>query len=157
PLTSELAAGCRACIEALLKASPAEAWLAELLRGLPESKELYRDPEHGFVLLAHAEPPDCYRPPHDHGRSWGIYGVQQGEMEIGTYARLQGTAGRVRLVQREAYLVRPSEARVYLPGDIHDTLCTAGPVLYYRLTSRDLKRDEAEGHAVTRYAGQDGV
>jgi hypothetical protein len=157
PLTSELVAGCCAGIEALLKAPATEAWLAELQADLPESKELYRDPGHGFVLLAHAESLGRYRPPHDHGRGWVIYAVQQGEMEVGTYGRVQDPNGRVRLVRRETYRVRSGETRVYLPGDIHDTQCTADSVLYYRFTSRDLKKDETEGHRVTRYFEQNGV
>jgi hypothetical protein len=157
PLTSELVASCRAGIEALLKAPPAEAWLAELQRGLPESRELYRDPEHGFVLLAHAETKGLYRSPHDHGRGWVIYAVQRGEMEIGTYSCVQTPDESVRLVRREAYRVRPGEARVYLPGDIHDTRCTADSVLYYRFTDRDLKKDETEGYPMTRYVEQNGV
>lgn len=156
PLTSELVANCRARIEELLKAPATETWLVALQRDLPESKELYRDPAHGFVLSAHAELLGRYRPPHDHGRGWVVYAVQQGEMEIGTYLRLQDPDGGVRLVQREAYRVRPGEARVYLPGDIHDTRCTAGPVLYYRFTDRDLKKEENEGHPVTRYVEQAG-
>jgi len=156
PLTSELIAGCRARIEALLSAPVSEAWLAELQRGLPESKELYRDPEHGFVLLAHAETKGLYRSPHDHDRGWVIYAVQQGEMEVGTYARVQDTDGGVRLVRREAYRVRPGQAKVYLPGDIHDTRCTADTVLYYRFTERDLKK-EREAHHMTQYVERNGV
>jgi hypothetical protein len=64
---------------------------------------------------------------------------------------------RVRLVRREAYPVRPGEARVYLPGDIHDTRCTAGPVLYYRFTERDLTKEEREEHRVTRYVEREGI
>ena len=36
-------------------AQAAEGWLAALLRDAPANQELYRDPLHGFVLLAHAE------------------------------------------------------------------------------------------------------
>ena len=39
-----------------------------------------------------------------------------------------------------------------VPGDIHDTRCTAGPLLLFRLTSRDLKKEK-----VTRYAQRDGI
>jgi hypothetical protein len=151
PLTSELVATCLAQIEELLKAPATEAWLAELQRILPDSSELYRDAAHGFVLLAHAESAGRHRTPHDHGRGWVIYGVQQGEMEIRTFVRVQDSGGPVRLVQREAYRLRTGEAKVYLPGDIHDTRCTVGPVLYYRLTDRDLKKEESQGHPVTRY------
>jgi hypothetical protein len=157
PLTSELVAASRARIETLLKAPASEAWLANLERDLPEAKVLHRDAINGFVLLAHAEMQGRFRPPHDHGRGWVIYAVQQGEMEIRTYGRIEGPNGQVRLVLREAYSLRPGESRVYLPGDIHDTRCTTGPVLYYRFTDRDLKKDESEGHAITRYVEQDGA
>ncbi|HET7888081.1 MAG TPA: hypothetical protein VFL62_17795 [Bradyrhizobium sp.] len=156
PLTSELVGGCCARIETLLKAQPTEPWLASLQRELPEQSELYRDPAHGFLLLAHAEERGRFRPPHDHGRGWVIYGVQQGEMEIRTYARVVESDGQTRLVLREAYLVQPGEVRVYLPGDIHDTRCTKGPVLYYRFTDRDLRKEESQGHAMTRYVECDG-
>jgi hypothetical protein len=157
PLSSEVAGSCRGYIEELLKARATEEWLAELLRDLPEYRELYRDPAHGFLLLAHAESVGRYRPPHDHGRGWVIYAVQQGEMEIGTYVRVQDLNGRVRLVKREAYLVRPGQAKVYLPGDIHDTRCTSETVLYYRFTDRDMRKEEKEERRVTRYVEQDGV
>lgn len=156
PLTSELVADCRARIEDLLRAPVTEEWLAELQRELPASRELYRDREHGFMLLAHAETKGLYRSPHDHGRGWVIYAVVQGEMEIGTYSRVQAPDGSVRLVRREAYRVRPGEAKVYLPGDIHDTRCTADAVLYLRFTERDLKKERAEHH-MTQYVERDGV
>jgi hypothetical protein len=157
PLTSELVTGSRARLEALEKASPAESWLMELKRDLPETRELYRDPACGFVLLAHAELPGRFRSPHDHGRGWVIYGVQSGEMEIRTYGRVECRGGRTRLVLRDTYRLRAGESRVYLPGDIHDTRCTAAPVLYYRFTDRDLKKEESEGHPITRYVEQDGA
>jgi hypothetical protein len=157
PLTSELVAESRARLEVLQKAPASEPWLAELKQDLPENRELYRDSAHGFVLLVHAEEFGRFRPPHDHGRGWVIYGVQQGEMEIRTYGRVQEDDGKFRLVLRETYRLSPGETRVYLPGDIHDTRCTAGPVLYYRFTDRDLKREEGEGHPITRYIEQDGA
>jgi hypothetical protein len=156
PLTSELVACCKSRIEELAEAPATENWLAALQKDLPESRELIRDPEHGFVLLAHAESSGRYRPPHDHGRGWVIYAVQQGEMEVGTYARVLDPNGSARLVRREAYRLRPGQAKVYLPGDIHDTRCASGSVLYYRFTDRDLKKEEREGHRATRYVERDG-
>lgn len=152
PLTSEVVAGCRDQLAELLKASATEDWLAALLRDQPANQELYRDPEHGFLLLAHTEAPGLYRPPHDHGKGWVIYAVQQGETEMGTYVRLQDESGKLQLVQRDASVLRPGQVNVYLPGDIHDTRCLAGPLLLYRFTSCDLKQER-----VTRYAQQNGV
>lgn len=151
-LTTELAYSIRTGMEELLEAPATEDWLSELHEDAAETRELYRDPTHGFVLLAHTESPGLYRSPHDHGTGWVIYGVQRGETEMGTYARTEDTAGKVALVKRDTTLIRPGQARVYLPGDIHDTRCTAGPLLLFRLTSTDLKKEN-----VTRYAQHDGV
>ncbi len=156
PLSTEGVAGCRAHLHTLVNASVTEEWLAALHREAPAGRELYRDPTHGFVLLAHTETAGLYRPPHDHGRSWVIYAVQQGEIEMGTWGRVQQPDGSVRLVKRGSTLVRPGQVQVYLPGDIHDTRCMTGPALLFRFTERDLKQEDAEEHRVTRYVERDG-
>lgn len=157
PLTSELVAASLKCIEGLLDASEAEEWLASLHKDGPENRELYRDADSGFILLAHTEYAGLYRPPHDHGRGWVIYAVQRGEIEMGTYARIQDADGRVRLVKRDATVVRAGQAKVFLPGDIHDTRCITGPALLYRFTERDLRKEDREERKVTRYVEQNGV
>ncbi len=157
PLSTEVVAACRGHLEDLLKAPATEEWLAALHREAPANKELYRDPQHGFVLLAHTEHAGLYRPPHDHGRGWVIYAMQQGEIEMGTYARLEEPDGSVRLVKRGSTRVWPGQVQVYLPGDIHDTLCMTGPALLFRFTERDLKKEDKEEHRVTRYVERAGV
>ncbi len=157
PLTTEVIEGCRRHLESLLQAPDSEEWLAALHREAPAYRELYRDPTRGFVLLAHTEDAGLYRPPHDHGRGWVIYAVQQGEIEMGTYARVVGTGGEVQLVKRDSTLVRAGQVKVFLPGDIHDTRCITGPALLFRFTERDLKKEDKEEHRVTRYVQQDGV
>ena len=118
PLGTEIVAACRGHLEDLLKASHTEEWLVVLHKAAPANKALYRDPTHGFVLLAHTEPAGLYRPPHDHCRGWVIYAMQQGEIEMGTYARLEEPGGSDRLVKRGSTRVRPGQVQVYLPGDI---------------------------------------
>ncbi len=157
PLSTELVAGCRRHLEDLVKAPATEEWLAALHREGPASKELHRDPSHGYVLLAHTEQAGLYRPPHDHGRGWVIYGIQRGEIEMGTYARIEGPDGSIRLVKRNSTLVRPGQVQVYLPGDIHDTRCVTGPALLFRFTERDLKNEDQQEHRVTRYFERDGT
>ena len=157
PLTSEVVAGCRQHLEELVKAPSTEEWLAALHREAPAYNEMYRDPTQGFVLLAHTEQAGLYRPPHDHGRGWVIYAIQQGEIEMGTYARIEDPDGSVKLVKRDSTLVRPGQVQVYLPGDIHDTRCISGPALLFRFTERDLKKEDKEEHRVTRYVERDGV
>lgn len=157
PLSTDVVAGCRQHLEDLLKAPATEEWLAALHSEAPANQELYRDRAQGFVLLAHTEHPGLYRPPHDHGRGWVIYAIQQGEIEMGTYARTEGPDGSVKLVKRNSTLVRPGQVQVYLPGDIHDTRCITGPALLFRFTERDLKKEDKEDHKVTRYVERNGV
>lgn len=157
PLSTEVIAGCRQQLEELLKTPATEDWLAALHRDAPAYNELCRDPTQGFVLLAHMEHAGLYRPPHDHGRGWVMYALQQGEIEMGTYARMEDPDGRLKLVKRNSTLVRPGQVRAYLPGDIHDTKCVSGPALLLRFTERDLKKEDKEEHRVTRYVERDGI
>ena len=157
PLSTEVVAAGRKHLENLVKAPATEEWLATLHREAPANQELHRSPSHGYVLLAHTEPAGLYRPPHDHGRAWVIYAVQQGGIEMGTYARIEATDGSIWLVKRNSTLVRPGQVQVYLPGDIHDTRCVTGPALLFRFTERDLKIEDKEEHRVTRYVERDGA
>ena len=157
PLSTEVVAGCRRHLEDLLNAPATEEWLSVLHREAPANKELYRDPALGFVLLAHTEYAGLYRPPHDHGRGWVIYAMQQGEIEMGSYARIENPRGGAQLVKRDSTRLRPGQVRVYLPGDIHDTRCVKGPALLFRFTERDLKREDKEEHRVTRYVERNGA
>jgi hypothetical protein len=157
PLTSEVAAACSRRLAALLETSPSEPWLADLLRERPATEELHRDPTLGFVLLAHTEHAGLYRPPHDHGRSWVIYGVVRGAIEMGGYGRIENACGGVRLVKRGATLVGAGQVQVYLPGDIHDTRCVTPSALLFRFTERDLKTEDRQAGRVTRYVQRDGV
>lgn len=152
-LTSELIADCSKRLAELLRAPNTEPWMAALQSELPESRELYRDPVHGFVLLAHTEAESRYRAPHDHGTSWVIYGVLQGEMDMATYARVDEAGEGPRLVKRDTTRVRAGEVQVYLPGNIHDTFCVRGPAIQFRFTARDLRRETT----MTRYTDAAGV
>lgn len=157
PLGDKVVGACKRHLADLLKAPATEDWLAALHEEAPANKELYRDPTHGFVLLAHSEYAGLHRPPHDHGRGWVIYAIQQGEIEMRTYARVLSSDGSVGLVKRDSTLMRPGQVQVYLPGDIHDTRCVKGPALLFRFTERDLKKEDKEEHRVTRYVERNGV
>lgn len=157
PLTSELAEACQTAMEKLLRASPEEGWLTRLRHDAPASAELHRDPDHGFMLLAHTEQAGLYRPPHDHGRSWVLYGIQSGEIEMGTYARIETDDGAVRLVKRNTTVVRAGQAQLYLPGDIHDTRCVNDSALLFRFTERDLRVEDRQHRRLTRYVERDGI
>ena len=156
PISSDLVATCRVELQKLMRADPAEEWLAGLLAERPASRELYRDSAHGFILLAHNENEGLFRPPHDHGRAWVVYGVQSGELEIRTYAKVTGSSGAPRLVLRDASLLRAGEARAYLPGDIHGTRCLTENALLFRFTERDLRHEDQVERKLTRFVERDG-
>ncbi|MEO6185266.1 MAG: hypothetical protein ABIP38_02470 [Steroidobacteraceae bacterium] len=156
PLSTEVVDACQRHLANLLKAPETEEWLSVLHKDAPASRQLHRDPQHGFVLLAHTEHAGLYRPPHDHGRSWVIYAVQQGEIEMGTYGRIENPDGSLMLVKRNSTVVRPGQVQLYLPGDIHDTRCLTQTALLFRFTERDLQKEDKEEHRVTRYVQRNG-
>lgn len=157
PLRSELVAKCRHALADLTLASEEEDWLARLVDEKPASRELHRDPVHGFMLLAHTENGGLFRPPHDHGRAWVVYAIQSGALEIRTYARIMDPGGRPQLVLRDETVLRPGEARAYLPGDIHDTRCLSDTALLFRFTERDLRHEDQVERKLTRFVEQDGL
>jgi predicted metal-dependent enzyme (double-stranded beta helix superfamily) len=124
PLSTETVDCCRAALAELAQAIAPE---------LVTEGELHRDAERGFLLLAHRESEGRYRPPHDHGVGWVIYAVVRGEIEMGSWARIDG-----RLVRRSLERLRAGDVRVYLPGDIHDTRALSADVVMLRFLSRDL-------------------
>jgi hypothetical protein len=156
PIDSDLVVSCRRDLTKLMNADHDEGWLKALLAERPASRELYRDTENGFMLLAHTEEEGLFRPPHDHGRAWVVYGVHSGALEIRTYVKVFGPDGTARLVLRDSSILRDGEARAYLPGDIHDTCCVAGPALLFRFTERDLRHEDQVARKVTRFVERDG-
>jgi hypothetical protein len=155
PISTELVARCRGHLDDLTLAAESEDWLASLHAERPATRELHREPSNGFMLLAHSEQQALYRPPHDHGRAWVVYGVQSGELEIGSYVKVPDPEGH-RLVRRDRIVLRPGEARVYLPGDIHDTYCLTENALVFRFTERDLRREDQVERQVTRFVQSRG-
>ncbi len=154
--STDLIEHCRTTLAGLTLASTAEPWLAELLSELPASRELHRGPTEGFMLLAHAEKEGLYRPPHDHGRSWVVYAVQSGELEVGTYRKVLDQDGKPTLIQSNISVLRPGLAAAYLPGDIHDTRCLSGSALLFRFTAMDLRREDQVERRVTRFVERNG-
>jgi predicted metal-dependent enzyme (double-stranded beta helix superfamily) len=156
PISSEVVENCRMHLARLTLANTSEEWLAKLHAEHPASRELYRDPDAGFVLLAHTETDGLYRPPHDHGRAWVVYAVGWGELEVGTYAKVLDHGGKVQLVKRDTTTLRAGNARAYLPGDIHDTRCISETALLFRFTERDLRHEDQVEHRLTRFVEHDG-
>ena len=151
PLASDVVHAFKGALEELAGDAETAAWLPEALKATSGSVEIYRDPDHGFVLTAYTESSGQYRIPHDHGSGWVLYAVQSGAMEMGTFARIVDQTGKLRLVNRERYRMLPGDCKVFLPSDIHDTRCVSDSVTILRLTSCDLRKEEREGRMI-RYS-----
>ncbi|CAH9053794.1 hypothetical protein PSECIP111951_00895 [Pseudoalteromonas holothuriae] len=147
-LTSTNILNCKTQLEELARTPSSEPWLAQLHASKQSSTELYRDPEHGFILLAHIEPKHTYRPPHNHGAGWVLYAVQHGAMDISTYSQVTDCNGHTQLVSRGATTLSSGQCHVYLPKDIHDTKSTTDYVLMFRLTSTDIQTEKREGRLI---------
>ncbi|MBI2369992.1 MAG: hypothetical protein HYV08_07115 [Deltaproteobacteria bacterium] len=141
-----LAAHAQRLLEALLREAPTdEAWVEGLLREAPASRELYRDPQYGFVQMGHFHRLGHSNTPHDHGPCWVLYGVYCGAIEITTYRRTDdgSVPGHALLEVKETVRLTPGVVRPYLPGEIHATraLDPAGSVVL-RFLSADLDQVE---------------
>jgi hypothetical protein len=156
PISTTLVATCRQHLAELTLTNPSEEWLVDFRADQPAARQLLRDPDHGFMLLAHTEQRGLYRPPHDHGRAWVVYAVQSGELEVGTYAKFEDADEGVRLVRRDMHVLRPGEARAYLQGDIHDTRCLSETALLFRFTERDLHHEDRVEGKLTRFVERGG-
>lgn len=125
----------------LTSTSPQENWIAKLIKeGLP-ARELYRDKDHGFILMGHVHDKSHSNPSHDHGPCWVLYGVYHGVTEITTYRRTDDAKvpGRATLEKKELHRLTPGVVIPYLPGEIHSTLAVE-PSVVFRFLSCDLSK-----------------
>jgi hypothetical protein len=67
--------------------NPEDPWMAELIRDGKPSRELYRDPDYGFIQMGHIHKQGHGNKPHDHGPCWVVYGSYKGVTEITKYKR----------------------------------------------------------------------
>lgn len=86
-----------------------------------QRRVLYRDPELGFLILAHVFTEARRTIPHDHGPSWAIYGQVEGETTMDEWEVVEQAsadqAGKVRLTQ--SYALVPGKAHLYNEGVFH--------------------------------------
>jgi len=79
----------------------------------------YEDPDYGFVINALIKNPGGSAMIHDHGPSWTIYGVLQGEERIVHYDAAERADGKFDLAEKHAEICRPGDVDVVPPGLIH--------------------------------------
>jgi len=135
----------KALMEKMLASTTREdPWMAELLREAKPSRELFRDPDYGFIQMGHVHQQAHGNTPHDHGPCWVVYGSYSGVTEITLYRRTDDGAepGRAALEKKDLHRLSPGVAYAYLPGDIHSTRAVEGPAVVFRFLSYDLEKIE---------------
>lgn len=123
---------------------PDDPWMAELIRDGKPSRELYRDPEQGFIQMGHIHKQGHGNKPHDHGPCWVVYGSYQGVTEITTYKRTDDRSreGVAKLETDRLDRLAPGVVVPYFPGEIHSTNAVEGPGVVFRFLSYDLEKIE---------------
>jgi hypothetical protein len=122
--------------------SPDDPWMAQLIREGKPSRELYRDPDYGFIQMGHVHQQGHRNKPHDHGPCWVVYGSYQGVTEITKYRRTdEGSQPGIATLQKERLdRLTPGVVQPYLPGEIHSTHAVEGPGVVFRFLSYDLEK-----------------
>ena len=132
-----------ALMEKLFASTSADdPWMAQIVRDGKPSRELYRDPEHGFIQMGHVHQPGHGNAPHDHGPCWVVYGAFSGLTEITKYKRTDDGSqpSRATLAKDELHRLSPGTVKPYLPGEIHSTQEVEGPGVVFRFLSYDLDK-----------------
>lgn len=95
--------------------------------GLPIPSEyqtylLYQDPARRWIVTASTSRDGLYRPPHDHGPTWAVYGVYSGEIQMNRYRRVDDrrTEGYAELETVAEFVARPGMVDPIVPGGIHE-------------------------------------
>lgn len=119
-------------------------------------KELYRDPERDFMLLAHVYPKGRTSPPHDHGASWAVYGQAVAWTDMTEYERVDDgkQPGHADIKVSRQYRLEPGKAGVFGPHKIHQINFPDG-ARFIRVTGTDLTTIEtlaydADAHTVRK-------
>jgi len=102
-------------------------------------KVLYEDPELGFCICGHVYEGAANGAPHDHGSSWAIYGVAQGDTEMTDWRIVKQAEGDApNLVEPvKTYVMKPGDAHVYDVGAVHSPM-RAGPTKLVRIEGKNL-------------------
>jgi hypothetical protein len=129
-----------------------DPWMAELIREGKPSRELYRDPDLGFIQMGHVHKQGHGNAPHDHGPCWVVYGSYQGVTEITTYGRTDDRKeeGKAKLEKKDLHRLTPGVVQPYLSGEIHSTSAVQGPGVVFRFLSYDLDKIERNRYNVEK-------
>ena len=105
----------------------------------PGIRSVYRDAETGFNVLVHVYATGKTSVPHDHGKSWAVYGQAAGWTDMSLWKRTDdgSTEGHAELAPQETFRLEPGMAGVFEPGVIHAIHFLDG-ARFVRVTGTDL-------------------
>jgi len=125
-------------LEQLLKE---ESFIAEYCGpdAKPGIQTIYRCPETGFNVLVHIYEKGKTGPPHDHGKSWAIYGQAVGKTIMTVWKRLDdgSQTGKASLEKDQSFELDPGMAGKFEIGEIHSIQIGDGSK-FVRITGTDL-------------------
>ncbi|MFK7965969.1 MAG: hypothetical protein AB8C46_18570 [Burkholderiaceae bacterium] len=127
-------AGQQALLECLTKALLDDEFVAKHLT--PDEcrprKVLYEDPEFGFCVCGHVYENGMGKAwPHDHGPTWAIYGLAEGETEMTDWEIIeQGTETSPALVRPTGQqTMKRGDCYLYEVGQVHSPIMGKGTKL----------------------------
>lgn len=87
----------------------------------PTVKELYRDPDFGFCVLAHTNRKPSKNSAHDHGPSWAVYGMAMNFTNMTEFRRTDDGSDpeNATVEQTKAYRLEQGKATLFDTGVIH--------------------------------------
>jgi hypothetical protein len=102
-------------------------------------KVLYEDPELGFCICGHVYEGAAAGAPHDHGSSWAIYGLAEGDTEMTDWRVVKKGEGEAPILVAPAktYMLKPGDSHFYDVGVVHSPKRTAATKLV-RVEGRNL-------------------
>lgn len=95
-------------------------------------KVLYEDPELGFCICGHVYENGMKKVwPHDHGSSWAIYGLAQGDTEMTDWQIVEqgDESNPTRVKPVRSYDMKRGDCYLYKTGDVHSPIIGEGAKL----------------------------
>ena len=105
----------------------------------PGIRTIYRDADTGFNVLVHIYEGGKKGPPHDHGRSWAVYGQAAEWTDMTLWKRKDdgSKAGFADLEEVRTFRLEPGDAGKFEVGQIHSIHFPDG-AKFVRVTGTDL-------------------
>jgi hypothetical protein len=102
-------------------------------------KVLYEDAELGFCICGHVYDGAAAGAPHDHGSSWAIYGLAEGDTEMTDWRVVKKGEGDapILVAPDKVYVLKPGDSHFYDVGVVHSPKRTAATKLV-RVEGRNL-------------------